>query len=333
MKILVTGAAGFLGSWLAEELLLRGHTVVGIDNLSGGYKDNLPDGIDFRPGDILNLDVVTGACRGCDLVYHTAALAYEGLSVFSPSAVVRSVVVGSVNVMVAAARAGASRLVNCSSMARYGDNPTPYTESMTPRPVDPYGLAKAAAEQQLNLLGSVHKVLVVHAVPHNVIGPRQKYDDPYRNVASIMANRMLQGSQPYVYGDGSQVRCFSFIQDVIPVLADLGRDNAPHGEVYNVGPDEGAVTVLGLAREIAALLDFRLEPLHLPPRPCEVKTALCSSDKIRHRFGYKTRTGLCEGLASIIEYVRRRGPRPFDYHLPLEIPTADTPQTWSRRLM
>ncbi len=332
MKVLVTGAAGFLGSWLADALVDAGHDVTGVDDFSGGDEDNLSDGWPCHPVSVLDLDAISQLAEGNDAIAHCAALPYEGLSVFSPSCVVANIVVGSVNVAVAAARCGVKRVLNCSSMARYGACQTPYEETMRPRPVDPYGLAKRAAEQQLNLLGEVHGFKVVHAVPHNIYGPRQRYTDPYRNVTAIFANLMLQGRSPTLYGDGLQTRCFSYISDVLPTLVELLTCDVEHGEVFNVGPDEGEVTVAWLAREIAVLTDFHGPLLHAPDRPCEVKHALCSSDKIRQRFNFQAKTPLREGLGKLVAHIKERGPKPFDYRLPVEIVSSKTPKTWTERV-
>ncbi len=331
MKTLVTGAAGFLGWWVAEELSFRGHAAVGLDDLSGG--DNEACGWPLIRGSVLDLDAVTEAAAGCEAVVHCAALPYEGLSVFSPSIVVQNIVVGSVNVAVAAARQGIRRVVNCSSMARYGDAPTPYGEDAEPKPVDPYGLAKLAAERQLDLLGRVHGFEVVHAVPHNIYGPRQCCTDPYRNVAAIFCSLMLQGKPPTVYGDGKQVRCFSYVTDVVPMLVELLTCEARHGEVFNVGPDGGEVEIGELARLLAGIIGWEGGVLRQPDRPCEVKHALCSSAKIRRRFGFQAKVPLEAGLGQLVKWVRGRGPRPFNYRLPVEIVSERTPKTWTERLI
>ena len=334
MKVLVTGAAGFLGSHLVDWLLARGHSVVGIDNLVGGYETNIAEhsNYQFTCGNILNLKALTVACNGCDVVVHCAALAYEGLSVFSPSIVSENIFLGTVNVATAAIRAGVKRLVNCSSMARYGQGWPPFIEGDVGFPVDPYGCAKLGAEKTCDVLGQTHGMTVVHAVPHNIIGPRQRYDDPYRNVASIMVNLVLQGRRPIVYGDGLQRRCFSDIRDVIDTLGELTYCELSHGEIFNVGPDEFPVTIKTLAETICRLLKVEPEILYMPDRPREVKEAYCSSDKIRKRFGYKTKHDLEDSLLTIIDYVKERGPKPFDYNLSIEIDSPLVPRTWKERL-
>ena len=218
-KVFITGIAGFLGSHVADEFIHQGYEVAGNDNLIGGYEDNVPKDAIFYPFDCRSEQIKTIFQEfKPDLLIHTAATAYEGLSVFSPSFVTSNIYEASVSVFSAAISSGVQRIVNCSSMARYGEIKIPFTEDMDPKPQDPYGIAKYAAEKTLECLANVHSIEYVTLVPHNIIGPRQKYDDPYRNVASIMINRCLQGLPPIIYGDGMQTRCFSFIQDVLNCL-------------------------------------------------------------------------------------------------------------------
>jgi UDP-glucose 4-epimerase len=170
-------------------------------------------------------------------------------------------------------------------------------------------------------------------VPHNIIGPRQKYDDPYRNVASIMTNRMLQGKQPIIYGDGTQRRCFSFIQDVINPSALAATTDIADGRVVNIGPDEETITINQLAEKLAGIIGFDLDPIYMPGRPQEVYRAECSSELARELLGYETSTTLDEGLRELVEWIDSQGVKPFTYHLPLEFTTDKTPKTWSERLM
>lgn len=170
------------------------------------------------------------------------------------------------------------------------------------------------------------------AVPHNIIGPRQKFDDPDRNVVSIMANLMLQGRPPIIYGDGEQKRCFSHVEDCLSCLVRMGADSACAREIIDIGPDEEFVTIRYVAKVLKALTNFDGEPVHLPPRPQEVRFATCSADKARRLLGYRTTATLHEGLASVVDPIRKVGPRRFRDHLDLEIKTALTPKTWSERL-
>jgi UDP-glucose 4-epimerase len=332
-KVFVSGVAGFLGSHLAEALLKEGHEVIGCDNLIGGYIDNVPEGVDFHQVDCKYLNTMKNLLKGVEIVYHCACTAYEGLSVFSPHLVCENTGQITVTIATAAAENKVKRFVYCSSMARYGtQEKVPFTEDMEPKPQDPYGISKLYSEKIIKNLSQVHGMEYVIAVPHNIIGPRQKYDDPYRNVASIMINLMLQGKQPIIYGDGEQKRCFSFIQDDIDCLLKLGFQDNVIGEVINIGPDEEFITINELAKTIAKLLDFDLNPTYKKGRPQEVKFATCSADKARKLLGYKTKTSLEEGLKQMIKYIKERKPKPFRYHLSLEIINEKTPETWKNKL-
>jgi len=332
MRVFVTGVAGFLGSHMAERFRDLGHEVRGIDNFAGGEPGNLPLGVEFRELDCLDRSSYVGFMAGSDVVYPCAAAAYDGLSVFSPAYVFRNTAQATVEVATAAVATGVGRFVHCSSMARYGDLPTPYTEDQKPAPATPYGHAKWASELMVGNLFDRHGGEWSIAVPHNIIGPRQKYDDPFRNVASIMINLMLQKRQPIIYSDGKQQRCFSFIDDCLYCLKEMAfRDNVV-GQVINQVPDEEIVTIMDLATRIANQLRFNLNPVFLPGRPQEVTHAICSSDKARKLLDYKTAVDLDDGLSEMIKYVKHRGTRPFKYHIDLEIVNERTPKTWTERL-
>jgi UDP-glucose 4-epimerase len=229
---------------------------------------------------------------------------------------------------------GVKKVVFMSSMARYGEQEVlPFREDMVPKPQDPYGIAKLAAEHLVKNISEVHGLDWVILVPHNIIGPRQKYDDPFRNVASIMINRMLMGKQPIIYGSGNQMRCFSFIDDVInPLLIACLSENA-NRKIINIGPDEEFVSINELATRIAQILDFQLSPIYFDERPQEVRLASCSADLARELLSYETSTSLNQGLENLVSWIRTMGPKPFEYHLPLEFITPKTPKTWSEKIM
>ena len=332
-KVFITGVAGFLGSHLAEALIKEGHEVSGCDNLIGGYLDNVPEEVDFHQVDCIYLNTMKKLLENVDVVYHCACTAYEGLSVFSPHLVCQNTYQITASIISAAISNNVKRFVYLSSMARYGtQEKVPFTEEMFPKPQDPYGISKWASEKLLQNLCSTHGMDLVIAVPHNIIGPRQKYDDPYRNVASIMINLMLQGRQPIIYGDGTQKRCFSFVQDDIDCLLKLGFKEDVVGQIVNIGPDEEFITINELAQTIAELIGFDLHPVHKKGRPQEVKLATCSADKARRLLDYNTKTTLKEGLAQMIDYIKKRGPKRFRYHLALEIVNEKTPETWKNKL-
>ena len=332
MKCFISGVAGFLGSHLAETFIKKGHNVVGVDNLIGGYFENVPPEVEFHKGDCNDLEFMKIITKGCDVVYHCAALAYEGLSVFSPNLISKNVFQSTVSLLTASISNKVKRFVYCSSMARYGTNKVPFTENMIPKPQDPYGISKYAGELIIRNLCETHNMEYVIVVPHNIIGPRQKYDDPFRNVASIMANLMLQGRQPIIYGDGKQMRCFSFVGDVIQCLEKVAFADNVVGEIINVGPDEEFITINQLAKEIADIIGFKLDPIYVSERLKEVKLSTCSANKARKLLGYKTQTTLKQGLTELIEYIKIKGTKSFQYHLALEIENELTPRTWKDRL-
>lgn len=331
-KIFITGVAGFLGSHLADAMLQAGHEVAGIDNMIGGELDNVPSRVQFHYLDCNNFDAVRVHMAGADVVYHCAATAYEGLSVFSPHVVTQNIVGSSVAVFSAAIAAGVKRIVHCSSMARYGNGVPPFHESDPVKPQDPYGIGKVAAENFLINLCDTHRVQWSIAVPHNIIGPRQKYDDPYRNVASIMLNLCLQNRQPIIYGDGEQRRCFSYVTDCLSCLTKMAFDPLAVSQVINIGPDEGSVAINELFEIVANITGYNGPPKYMPDRPQEVKVATCSSNKARALLDYKTKVPLREGLLDMRDAIVKKGPRPFKYHLPLEIINERTPKTWLDRM-
>ncbi len=333
MRIFISGVAGFLGSHLADAFIRDGYEVVGCDNLIGGYLDNVPDAVDFHQYDCNYYNSMVKVTKNCDVVFHCAATAYEGLSVFSPHIVTKNIVGASVSLMTASISNNVKRFIFCSSMARYGTQETvPFTEDMIPKPQDPYGIGKLSCELMLRNLSEIHGMEYVIAVPHNIIGPRQKYDDPYRNVASIMINLMLDGRQPIIYGNGEQKRCFSFYSDDIDILKILASDNNVNGEVINIGPDNEFITINELAETLARLLDFKLEPIYMPGRPKEVLLANCSAEKARKMLGYYPKVSLSDGLSEMIEYIKDRGIKAFKYHLDLEIISELTPKTWKNKI-
>jgi len=330
-KILVTGVAGFLGSHLAEQLLILGHEVVGIDSMIGGYEDNIPNKVDFHRIDCCDLKKVKEITDNIEVVYHCAATAHEGLSVFSPYEITKNNFLASVAVFTAAINSKVKRIIFCSSMARYGDQKTPFKEEMNPKPVDPYGISKVAAEKVLINLCELNSIEWVIAVPHNIIGPRQRYDDPFRNVVSIMLNRMLQGKAPIIYGDGEQKRCFSYIDDCIKCLIPMLDQKNLNREIINIGPDEEFVTINKVAEICSNLSGFNEKPIYKKDRPKEVRHALCSADKARKLLNYKTKTLLTEGIKKTYDYIKQRGTRPFDYSIELEIVNKLTPESWKNK--
>tara|TARA_Y100001935_G_scaffold208236_1_gene177711 strand:- start:515 stop:1519 length:1005 start_codon:yes stop_codon:yes gene_type:complete len=333
MKIFITGICGFIGSNLAEFYLKKKYEVSGCDNLIGGYLENINSKkIKFYKADCEKLEDMTKIMKNVDIVIHTAAYPHEGLSSFAPYEICKSNFLGSVSVFTAAIQNKVKRIVFCSSMARYGEIKPPFYESQTPKPVDPYGVSKLASEEILRILCETHGLEYNIAIPHNVIGQKQKYDDPFRNVVSIMTNLMLQNRRPIIFGDGEQVRSFSDIKDCIYCIDKLARDKKIKSEVFNIGPDEEFITINELYEILCNKLSFNKDPKYYADRPNEVKKAICSSDKAREKLNYKTTVSLSESIDGVIKYIRENKPRKFDYHKDLEILNKKTPRPWKEKL-
>ena len=333
MHIFITGIAGFLGANLADYYISKKFKVSGCDNLVGGTTKNINlKKVKFYKANCENLDEMTKIMKGVDVVVHAAAYPHEGLSSFSPYLICKSNFIGAVSVFTAAIQKKVKRIVFCSSMARYGGVQFPFYENQNAKPVDPYGVSKLAAEQVLKILSDSHGIEYNIAVPHNIIGPKQKYDDPYRNVVSIMINLMLQKRRPIIYGDGKQTRNFSDIDDCIYCLDKLIRDKKIKSEIFNIGPDEDSVSINELYEILSNKLQFNKDAQYVEDRPNEVKNAICSSDKARKFLSYKTRVGLSDSIDKVINYIKKNVPKKFEYNYRLEIQNKLTPKTWKNKV-
>lgn len=321
-----------MGSHLADYFLEKGYYVGGNDNLIGGSCESVPSRAFFSNVDCRDFDRMKEIMRGYDIVIHTAATAHEGLSVFSPSYITKNIFEASVSVFSAAISGGVRHIVHCSSMARYGNVNPPFTEDMECRPADPYGIAKLASEQVLKNLCETHQVTYNIAVPHNIVGSRQRYDDPFRNVLSIMMHRALKQQPLIVYGDGSQIRCFSHISECIESIYLLATDTTIRNETFNIGPDQGEMSIIELAQKINQITKNPAGIVFFPDRPREVKHATCSSDKARKKLKYKPTKSVDDAILETMEYITNNGLKNFDYSYPIEIVTNQTPKTWTDRV-
>ena len=328
MNIFITGVAGFLGSNLADFYLQKGFKVSGCDNLIGGDIDNVDPKVNFTKTDCEDLQKMTEITKNVDVVIHAAAYAHEGLSVVSPHLICSNIIGGSTSVFSAAIQNKVKRIVFCSSIARYGEVPIPYIETGPTKPSDPYGISKLAAEKILINLCETYGVEYNIAIPHNIIGIKQKYDDPFRNVASIMINLILQNRQPIIYGDGEQKRSFSDVDDCIYSIDKLATDPNITSEIVNIGPEDNFITVNELFKKISNQLQFNQEPEYFKDRINEVKLANCSADKAKKILNYEKKISLDESLAKMINYIKIKGNKKFKYNYDLEIVNEKTPRTW-----
>jgi UDP-glucose 4-epimerase len=331
-RILVTGGAGFIGSWLVDELLLRGHEVVSVDNLLGGKEGNVNPKCEFVRGDLRNRALVDSLVDSADIIFHLAAYAAEGQSIFSPIAINEINIAPMNNLLVSAVNHDVKRFVFASSMAVYGDQVPPFEEVMPRRPEDPYGAAKAYCETMLEIFGRVYGFEYVTIRLHNVYGARQNIADPYRNVLGIWINRIMRGKAPLIYGDGEQKRAFSYIDDVTPAVANAGFYDGARGQVINVGSEE--VVTINQACELVleATSSTTLRPEHVPGRPNEVKDAYCTVEKSMRLLDYKTRHPLRNGLEEMVNWAKTVGQQEPTYVLPLEI-VKNAPEVWIKKSM
>jgi UDP-glucose 4-epimerase len=306
--VLVTGAAGFIGSHVAEHCLKLGFDVVATDDLSGGFQDNVPKDAEWIAGDLRDPFFVSSLFRDrhYDYVYHLGAYAAEGLSHFIRRFNYQTNLVASVNLINEAVKNEVGCFVFASSIAVYGSNQTPMNEEMTPIPEDPYGISKYAVELDLRAAREMFGLNYVIFRPHNVYGERQNIADRYRNVIGIFMNQVLHGKPMTIFGDGRQTRAFSYIDDVAPLIARSPLVSAAVNCVFNVGADV-PYTILQLATEIAAAFGVERSVEHLSARN-EVLHAFSDHSRIRNVFNPPSPTNLRTGIQRMAEWVKVRGP-------------------------
>lgn len=327
-RALVTGAAGFMGSHVADCCLELGMEVVATDDLSGGFVENVPSGADWIQGDLRNEEFVKSLWKlgRYDYIYHLAAYAAEGLSHFIRAYNYRTNLEASVNLINQAVLGEATSFVFTSSIAVYGSGQVPMDEKLTPRPEDPYGISKYAVE--LDLAAAQHMFGLDYTVfrPHNVYGERQNISDRYRNVIGIFMNNVMQGKSMPVFGDGLQTRAFSQIADVAPVIARAPLVEGARNEVFNVGANT-PYTVLELADTIAAAFEVEPDVVHLEARN-EVVHAFSDHAKVERVFESPAQISLQDGIQRMVDWAQQHGPRPqVDFVGDIEV-GINLPPSW-----
>lgn len=315
-QILVTGAAGFIGSHVCRHLLKANYRVVGVDDLSGGFRDYVPDGVEFIEGSVTDTAFVNTlfAKYRFDHVFHLAAYAAEGLSHFIKHFNYTNNLLGSVNLINASVNQGVKCFVFTSSIAVYGKNQLPMSEEAVPQPEDPYGIAKYAVELDLKEAHEMFGMNYVIFRPHNVYGEFQNIGDRYRNVIGIFMNQIMQGQPMTIFGDGKQTRAFSYIDDVAPVIAaSIERSNS-HNQVFNVGADK-PYSVNELVDVVCKAMGAKTQVKHLEARN-EVVHAYSAHEKVRKHFGDLIKNvSLEEGVAKMAAWAKKAGARqgkPFE---------------------
>jgi len=335
MNVIVTGVAGFIGSHVAEMLVGKGCRVLGIDDLSGGFRENLPTGVDFQRRSVTEpLDDLFSAFRP-EVVYHLAAYAAEGLSHHIPLFNYQNNLVGTANVLAAGYRAGIRHFVFTSSIAAYGHPPdgVAFDERTSCRPCDPYGIAKFACEQHIEAFyGYFGAPTYTIYRPHNVFGPRQNISDPYRNAVGIFMKRALENKPMPIFGDGSQTRSFSYVTSVARCIAEAAFTPEASNAVFNVGGDE-VMSVLELAQRVAAIMGVNEKVQFLAPRK-EVYHAHCRHERAGEVFpsAFEEKIDIATGLDLMASYVKSHPvPPATECPCPVEI-YAELPQGWGDRL-
>jgi UDP-glucose 4-epimerase len=327
-RSLVTGGAGFIGAHVAEHLVRAGHEVIVLDDLSGGFKENVPSGSTFVQGSILDVPLINDLFERhrFDYVYHLAAYAAEGLSHFIKRFNYNNNLIGSVNLINAAINYEVKRFVFTSSIAVYGAGQTPMTEDLVPQPEDPYGIAKLAVEQELKVSHHMFGLDYIIFRPHNVYGELQNIADRYRNVVGIFMNQLLKGEAMTVFGDGEQQRAFTHINDVAPIIAKSVDFPTARNQIFNVGADV-PFTVNRLAQVIAGALGVEPKVKHLPPRN-EVTLAFSDHSKAQRVFGDAPKTTLEDGIGRMAKWVKSHGTREASIFKNIEI-LKNLPPSWA----
>ena len=331
MKILVTGGAGFMGSWLVDELISRGHEVISVDNLLGGSMRNVNPKCTFLKMDVRNSKKVESVCEGVKVIFHLAAYAAEGQSLFSPIQINDININPMNNLLVATVNKDVEKFVFTSSMAVYGDQEPPFREDMPRKPEDPYGCAKAYCERMLEIFSKTYGFKYTIIRPHNVYGPRQNMADPYRNVLMIWINRIMRGKPPLIYGDGEQMRAFSYIEDVTPALANAAFREETDGEIINLGSNE-PVTINKACRIVLEAMRSKLEPVYEEERLADVKMAYSEIKKSEKLLNYITKHTIKDGVSKTATWAKKIGPQEPTYTFPLEI-LKRAPRVWKEKLI
>ncbi len=310
MRYLITGGAGFLGCHLAQRLVSTSQDVRVLDDLSFGSLDNLAGvqaSIEFVKADIRDAAAVAAAMSGVDCAVHLAAIASVQRSVDDPSLTSSVNLMGSLNVLDQARRAGVRRVVFASSAAVYGQGPEPVkTESLAVAPASPYAAAKACAETMCRTFSSLYGLETLALRYFNIYGPRQSAGTDYGTVITRFIGRLLNGEPPIVFGDGLQTRDFCYVDDV--VSATILAATCPavgRGEAVNIGSGT-SVSVLELADCLNTAMGTSLQPVHVPPRPGDVRHSRADISLATSLLGFQPRTPLAEGLRSTAAWFRER---------------------------
>jgi UDP-glucose 4-epimerase len=326
-KVLVTGGAGFIGSHVTDELIAMGMNVVVLDDLSGGFKENVHSEAEFVEGSINDERLIKSLFKKHNFtyVYHLAAYAAEGLSHFIKKFNYENNLIGSINVINAAIIHEIKCFIFTSSIAVYGKNQLPMTENFIPQPEDPYGVAKLSVEQELKISKEIFDLDYVIFRPHNVYGEKQNIGDKYRNVIGIFMNQIMQNKPLSVFGDGEQTRAFTYIKDVALIIAKAPLVKESYGEIFNIGADK-KYTVNRLAHKVCEAMGAKPNIRYLQERK-EVKHAWANHEKVKKIFSYCSKYSLEEGLGRMAQWAKENGSKKSGKFNNIEI-MRNLPPSW-----
>lgn len=306
---LVTGGAGFIGAHVVNHLIKAGHKVIVLDDLSGGFENNVNPKAHFIKGSITDEKLVQTIFNEnkFDYVYHLAAYAAEGLSHFIRRFNYNNNLIGSINLINESIKHKIERFVFTSSIATYGALEPPMVETMNPKPEDPYGISKFAVEMDLKTAHEMFGLNYTIFRPHNVYGEYQNIGDKYRNVIGIFMNQLMIGKPLSVFGDGLQTRAFSYIDDVAPYIANCVNIPETTNEIFNIGADQ-EYTILELAETIQKAMGLSQPIMHLEQRN-EVVHAHADHNKAKRVFQINNLTSLEDGIKKMADWAKSVGSR------------------------
>jgi UDP-glucose 4-epimerase len=305
--ILITGVAGLLGSRLAD-YLVKNHNIIGIDDLSGGYRENIHDDVNFYNLNLIYPEKIEKIFQEHkpDYVFHFAAYAAEGLSPFIRKYNYENNLISTTNLINQSIKYDIKRFVFTSTMAVYGNAIPPFKEDYIPNPIDPYGIAKYACEMDLKVAGEQHGLDWCIIRPHNVYGIKQNIWDKYRNVLGIWMYNILNDLPITIYGDGNQERAFSYIDDCLPYIWETAINPKCSKQIFNMGSDEK--TSINEAAEIFKTVIGKWPIIHLEERH-EVKQAWVTHEKIKNILGFKSSTSLYDGISNMWKWAKTQQPK------------------------
>jgi len=329
VKVGITGVSGLIGSHLATYLNSQGHYVVGID------KEDLPKDVylnQYWRFDILSAKApLELALTDCKVVYHCAAYAAEIMSLYKPAYIAEQNIVGSLKVLNACVNAGVKKVVFTSSNSVYGKQPIcPYSENVKKRPDDNYAIGKLAVEQMIGIYRKTHGLNYIILRLHNVFGPQQNFKDAYRNVIAIWMNRIKRGKKPLIYGDGQQVRAFTYVSDVAPFIGSCAFNKRCTNKTFNVGSDEH-LTIEEACKIVCKVCGWTEGYEFRPARPQEVKISYPSQEKAKG-LGYQTVVPFENGVQLMWDWLKDKPPEEFKYWDDSDIEIMkNMPQVWREK--